>query len=198
MARLRHQELNAFSQALLELYSPGPHADFPDRVSAILRRCLSFDLLAYHEIVDNQNQRTLVYPDTPFDMQAFETYLDQHPTWNAFTRDHMESCVKISDFLTRNKWERTDLYNYVFRPFAIRNQLAFITLGELPQLGLAGAPNTTRFFRRGARDSKPPKATFHSSFLSEPTLFPFLRSRSSFCCGLPGRRWHGKDSLLHN
>jgi DNA-binding CsgD family transcriptional regulator len=137
MARLRHQELKAFSEALLELYTPGPHADFPDRISDILRRCLSFDLLSYHEIVDNQNQRALVYPDTPFDMQAFDTYLDQHPTWNAFTRDHMESSVKISDFLTRNEWERTDLYNHIFRPFAIRNQLAFITLGELPQLGIA-------------------------------------------------------------
>ena len=137
MARLRHQELKAFSEALLELYSPGPHADFPDRVSAILRRCLSFDLLAYHEIVDNQNQRAIVYPDTPFDMQAFETYLDQHPTLNAFTRDHMESSVRISDLVSRREWERTDLYNYVFRPFAIRNQLAFITLGGLPQLGLA-------------------------------------------------------------
>ena len=49
----------------------------------------------------------------------------------------MESSVKISDFLTRNEWERTDLYNYIFRPFALRNQLAFITLGEQPQLGLS-------------------------------------------------------------
>jgi DNA-binding CsgD family transcriptional regulator len=137
MARLRHQELKTFSEALLELYSPGPYSDFPDRVSAILRRCLSFELLSYHEIVDNQNQRALCYPDTPFDMQAFEAYLDQHPTWNAFTRDHMESSVKISDFLTCNEWERTDLYNYIFRPFALRNQLAFITLGEQPQLGLS-------------------------------------------------------------
>jgi DNA-binding CsgD family transcriptional regulator len=137
MARLRHRELKTFSEALLELYSPGPYSDFPDRVSAILRRCLSFELLSYHEIVDNQNQRALCYPDTPFDLQAFEAYLDQHPTWNAFTRDHMESSVKISDFLTRNEWERTDLYNYIFRPFALRNQLGFITLGEQPQLGLS-------------------------------------------------------------
>jgi DNA-binding CsgD family transcriptional regulator len=137
MARLRHQELKALSEALLELYSPGPHADFPNRVSAILRRCLSFDSLAYHEIIDNQNQRALFYPEIPFDTQAFETYLDQHLTWNAFTKDHMESCVKISDFGTRNGWEHTDLYNYIFRPLAIRDQLAFITLGGLPQLGLA-------------------------------------------------------------
>lgn len=103
---------------------------------AILGRCLSFDSLAYHEIVDNQNQRALSYPEIPFDLQAFETYLDQHPNWNAFTRDHIESCVKISDSVTRNQWERTDLYNYIFRPFAIRDQLGFISLGALPQIGI--------------------------------------------------------------
>ena len=137
MPRLRHFELTALSEALLELHSPGPHADFPARVSAILRRSLSFDCLAYHEIVDNQNQRAIFCPEIPFDAQIFETYLDQHPTWNAFTKDHVESCVKISDFMSRDNWERTDLYNHIFRPLTFHHQLAFITLGELPQLGIA-------------------------------------------------------------
>jgi DNA-binding CsgD family transcriptional regulator len=137
MARLDHSELKALSDALLALYWPGPHADFPARVSAVMRRSLPFDCLAYHEIVDNQNQRAIFYPEIPFNAQIFETYLDQHPTWNAFTKDHVESCVKISDFMSRDNWERTDLYNHIFRPLTFRHQLAFITLGELPQLGIA-------------------------------------------------------------
>jgi DNA-binding CsgD family transcriptional regulator len=136
MARLTHKELKAFSEALLELYSPGRHADFPDRVSAILPRCLSFDSLAYHEIVDNQSRRVRSYPELPFDLKAFETYLDQHPNWNAFSRNPVESSVKISDFVIRSEWERTELYNYIFRPFGFRDQLGFITLGGLPQLGI--------------------------------------------------------------
>ena len=40
MARLDHSELKALSDALLALYSPGPHADFPARVFAVLRRSL--------------------------------------------------------------------------------------------------------------------------------------------------------------
>ena len=71
MARLRHQQLKAFSGALLELYSPGRHADLADGLS-LLQRCLSFDSLAYHDIVDNQNQRAIFYPEIPFDSQAFE------------------------------------------------------------------------------------------------------------------------------
>jgi DNA-binding CsgD family transcriptional regulator len=137
MARLRHQDLKTLSESLLELYSPGSRADFPDRVSAILRRCFSFDCLAYHEIADNQSQRALTYPEFPFDMEAFAKYLDQHPTWNAVTKDHVEACMKISDFLNRDKWERTDLYNHIFRPHAFHYQLGFGTQGELPQLAIA-------------------------------------------------------------
>ena len=137
MSRLRHLELRTLSEALLELHSPGPHDDFPARVSAILRRCLPFDCLAYHEIVDNQNQRAIFSPEIPFDAQIFERYLHQHPTWNAFTKDHVETCVRISDFMSRANWERTDLFNHIFRPLTFHHQLAFITLGELPQLGIA-------------------------------------------------------------
>jgi DNA-binding CsgD family transcriptional regulator len=137
MARLNHSEVKALSGALLELHSPGPNADFPSRVAHALRRCLPFDCLAYHESVDNQNQRAVFCPEIPFDAQIFETYLDQHPTWNAFTRDHVEFCVKISDFVSRNEWQSTDLYHHIFRPLAFHHQLAFITLGEFPQLGVA-------------------------------------------------------------
>jgi hypothetical protein len=62
MARLGHNDIESVSQALLSLYSPGSYADFPARVNEILRRCFSFDSLAYHEIVDNQNRRTLSFP----------------------------------------------------------------------------------------------------------------------------------------
>jgi DNA-binding CsgD family transcriptional regulator len=136
MARLRHQELRALSEALLNVYSPGSYADFPASVSETLRRCLSFDSLAYHEIIDNQNQRALIIPEVPFDGAAFETYVHQHPTWNAFVRDRLEIPLRISDFVNRDELERTDLYNYIFRPLAIRYQLGFITLNDVPQLGI--------------------------------------------------------------
>lgn len=80
MARLRQIELKALSDALFALYSPGPHTDLPVRMFKALQRCLSFDLLAYHEIWNNQNQRGVSYPEYPFDYQAFDAYLHQHPT----------------------------------------------------------------------------------------------------------------------
>jgi DNA-binding CsgD family transcriptional regulator len=137
MARLRHQQLKALSEALLDAYSPGPIADLPVRMFSTLHRCLSFDFLGYHEITDNQNQRSVIYPEYPFDDEIFATYLHQHPTWNGIVRDQLECSVKISDFVSRDEWQRTDLYNHIFRPQRQNHQLAFITFGEFPQLGVA-------------------------------------------------------------
>jgi hypothetical protein len=137
MPRLRQLELRTLSEALLELYSPGPNADLPVRMYATLQRCLSFDFLGYHEITDNQNQRSVGYPEFPFDIRIFEAYLHQHPSWNGVVRDRLESSVRISDFVSRDKWQRTDLYNHIFRPQGLDHQLAFITFSEFPQLGVA-------------------------------------------------------------
>jgi hypothetical protein len=146
MPRLGHLELRTLSEALLELYSPGPNADLPARMCRTLRRCLSFDFLGYHEIVDNyQNSRAVTYPEFNPDMQAFTAYLHQHPTWNGVIRDRLESSVKISDFVSRDEWQRTDLYNHIFRPRGQNHQLAFITLGETPQLGVALNRSTRDF-----------------------------------------------------
>jgi DNA-binding CsgD family transcriptional regulator len=145
MPRLRHLELRTLSEALLELYSPGRNADLPARMFTTLRRCLSFDLLGYHEITDNQNQRSVSYPEYPFDIRIFEAYLHQHPTWNGVVRDRLESSVRISDFVSRDKWQRTDLYNHIFRPQGLNHQLAFITFNEFPQLGVALNRSTRDF-----------------------------------------------------
>jgi hypothetical protein len=146
MPRLRHLELRALSEALLELYSPGPNADLPERFFNILRRCFEFDYFAYHEISDDYHPtRNITYPEYGLDVKALEAYLHQHFTWNAFAVDRRESPVKISDFATLAQWQRTDLYNHIFRPRGQNHQLAFITLGHQPQLGIALNRSTLDF-----------------------------------------------------
>jgi DNA-binding CsgD family transcriptional regulator len=138
MARLGHSELKAFSEALLELYSPGPHADLPARLFKVLSRCISVDFFAYHEVAnDYQNERLVIYPEYGLDIKVFEAYLYQHPAWNAVVKDRLESPVKISDFASLSQWQRTDLYNHIFRSRDQNYQLGFITLDHQPQLGIA-------------------------------------------------------------
>jgi DNA-binding CsgD family transcriptional regulator len=145
MVRLEYCNLKAVSEALLILYTPGPVNEFPDRVYAALSHCLSFDFLGYHEVVDDyENKRSATYPDFNPDMDAFATYLDQHPNWNGVVKNRIQSPVKISDFVSNDEWRRTDLYNYIFRPIRQDYQLALLTLGHVPQFGVG--------LNRSARD----------------------------------------------
>jgi DNA-binding CsgD family transcriptional regulator len=137
MARLKHSELRTLSQALLELYASRPGSDLSERFFTIVRRCFTFDYFAYHEISDDLPKRNITYPEYGLDVRALEAYLHQHFTWNAFVVNRVESPVKISDFATLAQWQRTDLYNHIFRPRGQNHQLAFITLGRQPQLGIA-------------------------------------------------------------
>jgi DNA-binding CsgD family transcriptional regulator len=146
MARLRHSELKVLSEALLELYKPGPNSNLPERFFTILRRCFAFDYFAYHEIIDDyQPNRNVIYPEYRLDVKALEAYFHQHLTWNACVVDRVGSPVKISDFATIAQWQRTDLYNYIFRPYGQNHQLAFITQGSQPQLGIALNRSTLDF-----------------------------------------------------
>jgi hypothetical protein len=137
MPRLRHLELKTLSEALLELYSPEAYVDLPGRMFFTLRRCLSFDLFGFSEILDSQNERSIIYPKNGLTLQAFAAYLDQHPSWHAIFRDQIDSSVKISDFASLLEWQHTDLYNYCFRPNGLNRQLAFMMLDQRPQLGIA-------------------------------------------------------------
>ncbi len=97
------------------------------------------------KLVITKISESVIYPEYPFDNRIFEAYLHQHPTWNGIVSGRLKSSVKISDFVSRAGWQRTDLYNYIFRPQGQNHQLAFITLGELPQLGVALNRSTRDF-----------------------------------------------------
>ena len=146
MARLKHPELRALSEALLELYAPCSISDFPERLSKILRRCIAFDYFAYHEIRDDYHAtRNVTYPEYDLDVPAFAAYLHQHVSWNAAVVNRVESPVKISDFATLAQWQRSDLYNHIFRPHGQNHQLGLITFGRQPQLCIALNRSTPDF-----------------------------------------------------
>src|ERR1700751_6307293 len=54
--------LRTHSQALLELHRPGTETDFPSRLFACLRFCLSCDFYSYDELTENGTERIEIYP----------------------------------------------------------------------------------------------------------------------------------------
>jgi DNA-binding CsgD family transcriptional regulator len=139
MARLRHQEFDTFSEALLELYSPVSAAELPERLFNVLRRFISCDFCSYNEHVGSQHQRIATSPAylDEVKLEVFNRYVHQHPSLRAVMATRTRSAVKISDFATLTEWRRTELYDAIFRPEQQDYELAYIDLHEMPDLAIA-------------------------------------------------------------
>jgi hypothetical protein len=137
MPSLKHSELQALSNTLLELYSPCSRADLPERFFAALERHLSCDSYCYNEFCGQIAVRMAQKPVLRLDATVFNRYVDQHPTIAVFVRDQTQSSLKISDFLSLNQWQRSDLWNNFFRLECLNYQLGYLAGNEGPRLGLA-------------------------------------------------------------
>lgn len=139
MTRLRHQELDSFSESLLDLYSPASAADLPERLFRLLRRFIACDFCSYNEQVGSQTQRMATSPAymDEVKLEIFNRYLHQHPSLRAVRATGTQAAVKISDFATLPEWRRTNLYDAIFRPDQQDYELAYIDLCEMPNLAIA-------------------------------------------------------------
>ena len=188
MARLKHSELEAFSNTLLELYSPGPQEDLPARILAALERNISCEHRCYHEFSDQIAMRVAHKPSVQIDINAFNQYADQHPALGAIIRDQIRSSARISDFKTLSQWRRTDLYNLCFRPEGLNYQLGYLALNEGPRLGIA--------LNRAKRDFSEEERTLFDLLI--PHLFQVFRtsqflSRLSEVAEASGQAWIAAD-----
>jgi hypothetical protein len=73
-----------------------------------------------------------------------------NPKSRCSSKDQIRSSLKISDFLTLNRWRRSDLWNNCFRPENLNYQLGYLALNPGPWLGLA-LNRTKRDFTDGER-----------------------------------------------
>ena len=137
MARLRHSELEALSEILLELYSPCSYTDFPVRLFVLLRRCFSFDFFDYHEIANNRNERNFVYPECKPKIGVFKASMHPPRTWTAFARKRVRTHLSTPDLPTFSERQRVDLYDRVIPRNRQNYQLGFTLSDQLPQLGIA-------------------------------------------------------------
>ena len=100
MVKFEHLELRAFSKAVEDVYASVSYSELPLHFYGVLKRFFAFDFFAYHEIHHDQNQRVFIYPDYPFDLAAFTTYLHQHPSWMAFTTHGATGALRLTELET--------------------------------------------------------------------------------------------------
>jgi DNA-binding CsgD family transcriptional regulator len=138
-------DLANLSRALIELHTPGSHADFPSRLFASLQICFTCDFYSYNELTDKSVERVEIYPNWDRHLEVLKTYAHEHPPINAVHQKRLSSAVKISDFVSLTQWHRTHLYNEFFRHRNQNYQLAFISTEELPKLGVSLNRQSTDF-----------------------------------------------------
>ena len=110
---------------LAELNRP---ADFGPRVLPGVARLVGCDHISYNEIGPAPGQaRSCGYPAelvTVASLDVFAAHLHEHPLVNYYRATGDGRPVKISDFLSRDRFHRLGLYADFFRQFTVEHQLA--------------------------------------------------------------------------
>lgn len=137
MSTLSSHDLLSLSAATAKLYRPCSMEELPGRVIAVARELLDCEHLSYNEFGEDHFLSVLDPIIDPELEQAFSRLASQHPSIIHVQREKIENAVKISDFVSQEEWQRTELFNEFFRKIDIRYQLAFLfPVGEI-QIGFA-------------------------------------------------------------
>ena len=126
-----HVSLSALEKALRlvdDLAETDDPADFGERALPGLDRLIRCDSLTYNEIGPAPSRVvTCAYPAdlvTPATLAAFAAYVHEHPLVAHYRATGDGSPVKISDFLSRERFHRLGLYAEFFRHLPVEHQLA--------------------------------------------------------------------------
>jgi DNA-binding CsgD family transcriptional regulator len=127
MERLTQRDLRTLLPFLADLYVLRDLPAFHTNLLATLPQVVPTELTAYTEF-DAHTQRltgTMFPAPTEFAAigPAFVRHIREHPLFAAY-RQGRGSAVKISDFLTQRQFQRTGLYNEVYRQLGMTHQMA--------------------------------------------------------------------------
>jgi DNA-binding CsgD family transcriptional regulator len=124
-----HVSLSALEKALRlvdDLAETDDPADFGERALPGLGRLIRCDSLTYKEIGPAPG-RVVTYPAdlvTPATLAVFAAYVHEHPLVAHYRATGDGSPVKISDFLSQERFHRLGLYAEFFRHLPVEYQLA--------------------------------------------------------------------------
>lgn len=147
MDGLSQNDLCLFSQCIEQLYQCTDIDAFPRHVMGIVAKLVGGLFVSYTE-VNPLRQRVRGFLDPPtFDMQQLGPvlirYRDQHPLIHHYNKTGDGRALMISDFLTEHQWHQTDLYQQLYRPMQVEDQMS-ITLPAPQPIAVAMVVSRTR------------------------------------------------------
>ena len=112
-------------------------AEFRQGILKVLRRAVPCDFASYNEVAYEPSQTwgTLEPLDylPRLDVQLFAELAHEHPVLEYIRRTRDGSPRRISDFLTDEQFQQTELYRRFYRPLGVTSQVAF-TLPSRPPI----------------------------------------------------------------
>jgi DNA-binding CsgD family transcriptional regulator len=140
MRTLRSSDLTALAELIDSLVLVEPE-QVPGRLVAGVLDLVPGVLASYNEFGPGPARVTAVHPDdipTPGEDEVFVRFLHQHPVIAAHGPTGIHSARTISDYATPRQLRRLDLYQALYRPLGIADQITSNAAGPGPiTIGLA-------------------------------------------------------------
>jgi len=129
--RLSHRDLDALMASLPELYAHAPLAALPKKVLTIASRLVPSKVITFDKWDVDAAGRATAYSglQEPFgwDVERFvpvlAVHIRDHPLVPEVMQKHAQGPVKITDYVTKNQFLRTGIYNEVYQNFGIDAQM---------------------------------------------------------------------------
>jgi len=127
LSTLRRKEVALVADFLYDLHTPVSAEDFAQHLIDVA----SHHLKDYRFCFDQSNLRTgdyraCVSHPCPCPIARAGELVPQSPSWQYAVGPGPERVMMITDFVSQRKFERTDFYQEVFKPWGVNHQLAAV------------------------------------------------------------------------
>jgi DNA-binding CsgD family transcriptional regulator len=147
MVPLTSHDVHTLLRALRTLYAPCDLDAFPAQLHAALQQVVAAESISFNEINPRrQRVRAVAHPPEatlPESAAILARHLHEHPLISRYQQTRDGRAYKISDFLTPLHFHRLGLYNELYRPLGMEDQMA-LALPTPPPLVLGIALNRRR------------------------------------------------------
>jgi len=119
MPALREADYRGALDVLREAGDVEGAIPFPEPVLEALRRLVPCDVVAYHERLDGDAERTIVWTGEPRGQVTPAVHAAGKRYWHQDPMTPVDGARKYSDFFSRREFQRLELYQEVARPVGV-------------------------------------------------------------------------------
>lgn len=126
MASLSARDVRAVLDLVGEVHDADTLDEFRTILLPALQRVVPCDWISYNEVGDDGTiHAVLVDPIPPAHLfPAWDRYALQNPIVQYYQRTRDGRAYRFSDFLTREEYHATEIYQHVYRPMGVEHQVA--------------------------------------------------------------------------